>query len=77
MSKIGKDKDKRILRKLDAIDRKQKKIDTMKKTLETPSEMDGQGWNPTKDYHEGTLLAAIKRKEDAIRRKKRKLGIEE
>ncbi len=49
------------------------KIEEMEKTLEEPSEMTGQGFNPVKDYHRGTLEASIKRKKEAIKRKKGKI----
>ena len=73
MSILGIGKNRRTQRKLDAIKRKMEKIEEMEKTLEEPSEMTGQGFNPVKDYHRGTLLASIKRKQEAIKRKKGKI----
>ena len=52
MSILGIGKNKRTQRKLDAIKRKMEKIEEMEKTLEEPSEMTGQGFNPVKDIIE-------------------------
>lgn len=75
MSILGKGKKKRKQRKLDAIQRKEEKIAALEETLETPTKTTGEGWNPVKDYSPSVIKASIKRKQIAINRKKKKLGI--
>jgi len=76
-SKMRMGKPRRRQRKLDAIARKEEKIAALEKQLKEQNEMDGRGFNPIKQANPGVLESAISRKKTAVRRKKRKLGIED
>ena len=75
-SKMRMGKPRRRQRKLDAIQRKEEKIAALEQQLKEQNEMDGRGFNPIKQANPGVLESAISRKKTAVKRKKRKLGIE-